>query len=115
MAVMTHAPARLEANYRNLSTDDQDRFDQLMERADHAGPHDYQPLMDALAVLTGISGEIRKCACSCTCPSPSTRTTRTPTSSSTETATTSAATSARGAPTSTAKPPDTPRTGAGHA
>ncbi|MFJ8657519.1 hypothetical protein ACIRNU_34915 [Streptomyces rochei] len=68
MAVMTHAPARLEANYRNLSTDDQDRFDQLMERADHAGPHDYQPLMDALAVLTGISGEIRKCACSCTCP-----------------------------------------------
>ncbi|WP_446458701.1 hypothetical protein [Streptomyces rochei] len=65
MAVMTHAPARLEANYRSLSTDDQDRFDQLMERADHAGPHDYQPLMDALAVLTGLftARDIARCSC----------------------------------------------------
>ncbi|MGQ4393729.1 hypothetical protein ACN6K5_003514 [Streptomyces violaceoruber] len=68
MAVITHARPSLEADYRTLSADDQDRFDQLMERADHAGPHDYQPLMDTLAVLTGITGEIRKCACSCWCP-----------------------------------------------
>ncbi|MFJ3043556.1 hypothetical protein [Streptomyces tendae] len=68
MAVITHARPSLEADYRTLSTDDQDRFDQLMERADTAGPHDYQPLMDTLAVLTGITGEIRKCACSCWCP-----------------------------------------------
>ncbi|MFE0207070.1 hypothetical protein [Streptomyces sp. NPDC058985] len=67
MTVTTHVSTRPEADYRTLSNDDQDRFDQLMERADHAGPHDYQPLMDALAALTGITGEIRKCACSCWC------------------------------------------------
>ncbi|MBZ6211712.1 hypothetical protein KVH31_35025 [Streptomyces olivaceus] len=65
---MTHARPSLEADYNALGTAQQDRFDQLMERADTAGPHDYQPLMDTLAVLTGITGEIRKCACSCWCP-----------------------------------------------
>ncbi|RSN39996.1 hypothetical protein DMH12_36185 [Streptomyces sp. WAC 04229] len=68
MAVITRARTSTEANYRTLTPEEKDRFDQLMERADHAGPHDYQPLMDALAVLTGVTGEIRKCACSCTCP-----------------------------------------------
>jgi hypothetical protein len=65
---MTHASARLEANYDRLTIEDQDRFDELMEAADIAGPHDYPSLMLALAALTGITGEIRKCGCSCWCP-----------------------------------------------
>jgi hypothetical protein len=64
VAVITHARPSLEADYRTLSTDDQDRFDQLMERADHAGPHDYQPLMDTLAVLTGLNArDVARCSC----------------------------------------------------
>jgi len=69
VAVMTHASARLEANYNTLTIEDQNRFDELMEAADIAGPHDYPGLMLALAALTGLpNGEIRKCACSCWCP-----------------------------------------------
>jgi hypothetical protein len=69
MAVMTHAHARLEANYKQLTLHDQDRFDELMEAADIAGPHDYPSLMLAVAALTGLpAGDIRKCGCSCTCP-----------------------------------------------
>lgn len=65
MAVITHARPSLEADYNTLSTSDQDRFDQLMERADTAGPHDYQPLMDTLAVLTGLvpARDIARCSC----------------------------------------------------
>ena len=68
MAVMTHARPSLEADYNTLSTSDQDRFDQLMEQADDAGPADYPLYLTALAALTGLTGEIRKCACSCWCP-----------------------------------------------
>lgn len=69
MAVMTHASARLEANYNTLTLADQDRFDELMEAADIAGPHDYPSLMLAIAALTGLpNGDIRKCGCSCYCP-----------------------------------------------
>jgi hypothetical protein len=69
VAVMTHAFARLEADYTALTLKDQDRFDELMEAADIAGPADYPALMAAVAVLAGVPGqEIRKCGCSCWCP-----------------------------------------------
>lgn len=68
MAVMTLASTRPEADYRTLTEDQQHHFDQLMEHADQAGPADYPIYMTALAAITGITGEIRKCACSCTCP-----------------------------------------------
>lgn len=68
MAVTLHAFAHLEADYTALTLADQDRFTELMEAADIAGPHDYPGLMLAIAVLVGLpSGEIRKCDCSCTC------------------------------------------------
>jgi hypothetical protein len=66
---MTHATKPLEVDYQALTLNQQDRFDELMEAADIAGPHDYPHLMTALAVLTGLpTGEIRKCGCSCWCP-----------------------------------------------
>jgi len=66
---MTHASARPEADYNTLTLEDQDRFDELMEAADIAGPHDYPGLMLAIAALTGLpNGDIRKCGCSCWCP-----------------------------------------------
>ena len=69
MAVMTHASARLEADYNARPADVQDRFDQLMEQADQAGPHNYADVMGQIALLTGLpTGEIRKCGCSCYCP-----------------------------------------------
>ena len=65
----TLATARHEADYTRLTREDQDRFDELMEAADTAGPHDYPHLMTAIAALTGLpAGEIRKCGCSCWCP-----------------------------------------------
>lgn len=69
MAAPTLASARPEADYRNLTAAQQQRFDELMEQADHARSNlDYLPLMQALAGLTGLpTGEIRKCGCSCYC------------------------------------------------
>ncbi|MCF0086642.1 MULTISPECIES: hypothetical protein [unclassified Streptomyces] len=64
---MTPAPTRTEADYYTLPATSQDRFNALMEQADTAGPHDYPHLMTALALLTGIRGEIRRCSCSCIC------------------------------------------------
>ena len=67
--LMTHARTRpTTADYNTLDTTLQDQFDALMEQADIAGPADYPVLMATLAVLTGITGEIRKCGCSCWCP-----------------------------------------------
>ena len=70
MAVMTHARAHAEADYNTLTQGQQQRFDDLLEQADHArSNHEYLPLMQALAGLTGLpAGEIRKCGCSCYCP-----------------------------------------------
>ncbi|AKZ60774.1 hypothetical protein SAM23877_p065 (plasmid) [Streptomyces ambofaciens ATCC 23877] len=73
MALMTHAPARLEANYRTLSTDDQDRFDHAMELADNTADNgEYVALMLAAASIAGLripyGTEIRRCGCSCWCP-----------------------------------------------
>ncbi|KPC92210.1 hypothetical protein ADL27_26240 [Streptomyces sp. NRRL F-6602] len=66
MAVIS--PAR-EALYTQLTEAQQERFTQLMEQADTAGPHDYAPLMGHIADLVGLpAGEIRLCGCSCTCP-----------------------------------------------
>lgn len=69
MALMTHASTRPEADYTTLTQSQQQRFDELMEQADHARSNtDYLPLMQALAGLTGLpTGEIRKCGCSCYC------------------------------------------------
>lgn len=74
MAVMTHAPKQAtEANYRSLDPDQQDRFDEVMERADDTASNgELLALMLAAASLAGLhieyGGEIRKCACSCWCP-----------------------------------------------
>ena len=70
MAVITHARTSREANYTDLTHGQQQRFDELLEQADHARSNlDYLPLMQALAGLTGLpTGEIRKCGCSCYCP-----------------------------------------------
>lgn len=70
MAATTLASARPEADYTALTPSQQDRFDELLEQADHARSNlDYLPLMQALAGLTGLpTGEIRKCGCSCYCP-----------------------------------------------
>ena len=73
MAVMTHAHNQATtANYTALTLNDQDLFDQVMERADD-NPHngEYLALMLAAAQIAGLSipygGHIRKCACSCYC------------------------------------------------
>jgi hypothetical protein len=67
---MTHASARLEANYNALTSEAQTRFDELMQAADTARNNsEYIPLMTALAAIAGLpTGEIRKCGCSCYCP-----------------------------------------------
>jgi hypothetical protein len=67
---MTHASARLEANYNALTSEAQNRFDELMAAADTARNNsEYIPLMTALAAIAGLpTGEIRKCGCSCYCP-----------------------------------------------
>ncbi len=68
MAVMTHAPARPEADYNTLTTTAQNAFDVLMEQADDARTTaEYERPMKAITALTGVRGEIRKCACSCYC------------------------------------------------
>lgn len=74
MAVVLHAQNRAtQADYTHLTPDDQDLFDQVMERADD-NPHngEYLALMLAAAQLAGLripyGGHIRKCACSCVCP-----------------------------------------------
>jgi hypothetical protein len=71
MAVMTHAHPRLEpgtADYKSLSPEARQAFDQLMDQADIAGPHDYPVYMKAVAILAGLpAGDLRKCACSCCC------------------------------------------------
>lgn len=68
MAVMTHAQNQATADYRQLTTSEQDEFDRLMEEADIAGPATYLPLMAAVALLVGLpTGDLRKCACSCWC------------------------------------------------
>lgn len=71
-AVAVITPARTHpttADYQALTTQDQDKFDVLMEQADDAGPADYPTFMKAIAALTGLpTGDIRKCACSCWCP-----------------------------------------------
>jgi hypothetical protein len=69
---MTHASARLEADYNTLPAPIQDAFDQLMQQADTAGTHQhYFELMARAASLIGMplpaSGDIRRCACSCVC------------------------------------------------
>jgi hypothetical protein len=72
MAVMTRAQPRLEpgtTSYYALTEAQQQRFNELMEQADTAGPADYPVRMDAVAILTGLpTGDLRKCACSCWCP-----------------------------------------------
>ena len=74
VAVMTHARTQHHtADYTALTPDDQDRFDQAMERADD-NPHngEYLALMLAAAHIAGLridyGQHIRKCACSCYCP-----------------------------------------------
>lgn len=69
MALMTHARARLEADYNTLTAEQQTVFDEVMEEADIAGPVTYPGLMKAIAILVGLpQGDIRKCDCSCWCP-----------------------------------------------
>jgi len=70
MAVMTHAQHQAtEADYNQLTTEQQNDFDRLMEEADVTGPATYPGLMKAIALLAGLpNGELRKCACSCWCP-----------------------------------------------
>lgn len=69
MTAMTHARTRPEADYRDLTEAQQDKFDALMEDADDAGHWEYLALMAVAAVWTGLPmGDIRKCGCSCVCP-----------------------------------------------
>nr|WSZ21212.1 hypothetical protein OH837_49080 [Streptomyces canus] len=69
MAVITRARIQAtEADYRQLSTAEQDKFDRLMRHADKAGPVDYPQLMGRIADLVGLpEGDLRKCGCSCWC------------------------------------------------
>lgn len=69
MTVILHAQNQATtADYRQLTTSEQDEFDRLMEEADIAGPATYPTLMAAVALLTGLpTGDLRKCACSCWC------------------------------------------------
>jgi hypothetical protein len=69
---MTPARARTEADYHALPTEDQDRFDHMMELADDNRDNgEYLALMLAAASIAGLripyGGHIRKCACSCIC------------------------------------------------
>ncbi|MEW2402213.1 hypothetical protein [Streptomyces sp. NPDC046862] len=72
MAVMTHASARLEADYYALTKAQQQDFQRLMEEADEAGTTDhFLDVMRRAARAIGMplpaSGDIRRCACSCVC------------------------------------------------
>ena len=72
MAVITHAYARLEADYNTLTTAAQDAFDDLMGEADEAGTDlHFFDVMARIARLIRMplpaSGDIRRCACSCVC------------------------------------------------
>lgn len=74
MAVMTHARTQAtEADYNQLTGEDQERFDQVMARADgNRDNGEYLALMLAAASIAGLripyGGHIRRCACSCWCP-----------------------------------------------
>ncbi|MGH8917428.1 MAG: hypothetical protein ACRD0H_03670 [Actinomycetes bacterium] len=72
MAVMTHAQIRPTANYGDLSTEQQDQFDRVMERADDTADNgEYTAYMLAAAAIAGLAipygAEIRKCGCACYC------------------------------------------------
>ncbi|MFG2359447.1 hypothetical protein [Streptomyces sp. NPDC048521] len=69
---MTHARARLEADYSSLTPAAQDRFDHVMDRADNTADNgEFTALMLAAASLAGLDipygAEVRKCGCSCYC------------------------------------------------
>jgi hypothetical protein len=70
---MTHARTQpTTADYRTLTPETQQRFDELMQQADTAGTHQhFHEVMAQAASLVGIplpvSGDIRRCACSCVC------------------------------------------------
>lgn len=73
MALMTHAPNQAEANYYDMGTADQERFDEMMELADVRAENSvFLALMVAAAQLAGLrinyGQEVRRCACSCWCP-----------------------------------------------
>ncbi len=74
MAVISPASAHpeAEADYRQLTLDDQERFDRVMELADdQADNGEFAALMLAAAYIAGLridyGQEIRRCACSCYC------------------------------------------------
>jgi hypothetical protein len=72
VAVITHAFARLEADYNTLTPAAQDKFDQVMDLADNTADNgEFVALMLASAALAGLhipyGGEVRKCGCSCYC------------------------------------------------
>lgn len=73
MAVMTHARVHPStADYTTLTTAQQDKFDQVMDRADDTADNgEYTALMLAAAHIAGLDipygAEIRKCGCSCYC------------------------------------------------
>jgi hypothetical protein len=72
VAVITHAFARLEADYTALTPTAQAKFDHVMELADDTADNgEYTALMLAAASIAGLDipygGEIRKCGCSCWC------------------------------------------------
>jgi hypothetical protein len=69
---MTHASARLEADYNTLPAVIQKAFDDLMEEADEAGTtqHFFEVMARAASTIGMVlppSGDIRRCACSCIC------------------------------------------------
>ncbi len=68
MAVMTHASARLEADYRHLTPAARAVIDNALEAADAAGTYDdYATAMKDIALAAGIqlptSGDIAVCSC----------------------------------------------------
>lgn len=68
MALMTHAPARLNTDYNTLPTALQDAFDHWMRQADTAGTHDsYREAMTEAALTVGIpvpaSRDLARCSC----------------------------------------------------
>ena len=69
MAVMTHASARPQtANYGDLTTAQQQRFNDLMEQADTAGTGQaYHEAMTEAALVAGLpvpaSQDIARCSC----------------------------------------------------
>jgi hypothetical protein len=71
---MTCAPNQAAtANYHHLDPDEQQLFDEYMERADTSATNgEYLALMVLAALTAGIDltygSHIRKCACSCYCP-----------------------------------------------